>query len=261
MPSHVACPHCGQLVVLNENVSSQVATCPACSRLFQMPDYEPMQGEVAGKFLKQLSVDDGSEGTFLELLSNEHGSKAGESWPNRQALARSDSIRTLNKAIWVLCVLACLFFGIALTISSNRRPSNKYIPGLAAADVHANYTKLGFKLTRDFNDPEQSIWNCVKETIGDDVKVDVFGASPTRITLVRMIYINNSGGDTDERGAQYLEYAATIRYDGSQPEKARTWVKRNIGKDATTTIGGVSFELIAAAPRVRTLLMQPVGDK
>lgn len=131
------------------------------------------------------------------------------------------------------------------------------IPGLAAVDVHANFTNKGFTLEKRL-DTVQSEWRCKDESSARLMLVEAFGnPGPTRLTLVRGTYSGYTSDNVDKEAAEFLGYVASVPYDGSDPYRARDWVERNIGANAKTTIGGVSFELIASAPRVRTLIITP----
>lgn len=144
------------------------------------------------------------------------------------------------------------------------------IPGLTAVDVHGNFTNKGFKLTTEHRPafsfeggsyPEETVWSCTEETSAHQTLVEVFGASPTQITSVSVTYSNYSRGSTNQGCKDVFGNVASIHYHGSQPKIARVWVKKNIGKNAKRTIGGVNFELFANAPRSRMLVIQPVTGK
>ena len=136
-----------------------------------------------------------------------------------------------------------------------------HIPGLTAVDVHGNFTNRGFTLTKDFSDSENLIWRCVEETGQHKMTVEAFGASVTRITLVRATFSNYSRADTDRSCREFMAYAASVPYEGSDPERAQRWVEANLGAARETTIGGVTFELIPSAPRVRMLTIRPEASR
>ena len=140
--------------------------------------------------------------------------------------------------------------------SSAEPKKEKYIPDLTAVDVHGNFTNKGFDLTKDFGS-EQTVWRCIKKTPGNQGMVEVFGRFPTQITMVRGTYNNYSDDDTNQDPLELLAYLASIQYGGSQPKTASSWVKNNIGKNATITIGGATLELIARVPTSRMLIIQP----
>lgn len=151
---------------------------------------------------------------------------------------------------------------------------DKYIPGLSAVNAYERFTAKGFKLSHRVDPafvdsgirfPENWIWMCTESiALHHESVVGVFGESPAQISEVRATYTNYSPDEskTNEDGREFLAYAASTPYNGSEPDVAQAWVKKNIGKNAKTTIGGVSFELFAGVPRVRTLMIQsPSGEQ
>lgn len=139
-----------------------------------------------------------------------------------------------------------------------REDKPQVIPGLQPTDVYLNFTNKGFSLTKNLQ-REQCAWFCTEETLGHSSTVTVYGNGPTDVTLCRGMYVKNGTNGLDREAAEFLGYLASITYDGSQPADARAWVVNNIGKNATMTIGGVSFELIASpsAPNSRVLQITP----
>ncbi|HIE98968.1 MAG TPA: hypothetical protein EYQ63_18700 [Fuerstia sp.] len=57
----------------------------------------------------------------------------------------------------------------------------------------------------------------------------------------------------------FLTELGNILYEGSDTHRAPRWINGNVGNTKTTTIGDVSFKLIAnpRVPRVRMLLIRP----
>ena len=176
----------------------------------------------------------------------------------------------------VLFVLAVVMLGI--TARNVRPPQNRpasqktarnsepsidtyVLPGLAAVDIHGNLTNKGFELTKDFSDPNQPIWTCTEETGDYRATAIAYGdGSPTKITLVRASFDDFSKRRENRQEAKdFLSFIATLPYDGSEPVKAREWVRSNSGRNKSTVIGGVTFELNARVRGNQTLLMQPAG--
>lgn len=159
----------------------------------------------------------------------------------------------MQKATFVLMLALLGLYGCGPS-----SPRSDVIPGLAAVDVHGNFTNKGFTLEKRL-DPVQSEWRCKDENGTRSMLVEAFGDSPTSLTMVRGTYTGYASGDVNKEAAEFLGYVSSVPYDGSRPSEARGWVERNIGSNAKTSIGGVSFELIAnpTAPRVRMLMITP----
>jgi hypothetical protein len=139
------------------------------------------------------------------------------------------------------------------------RPKGFYLPGLVAADVYGDFTKQDFILTK-LGNSDQQIWNCVKENSNSRMTVEVFGEASNRLTRIQATYFNKSSvANTNLVARHFLASAVSVPYDGSDTERAKQWVTSNIGKNATTKIGRVTFELIANGPNVRVLVIEPGG--
>ncbi len=145
---------------------------------------------------------------------------------------------------------------------------SKYIPGLQPVDVYLNFTNKGFTLTKDLGGRDElsggvvNFWYCEETTSQSQSRVTVMGPSATQVESVHAMftYSGSSASDTDKHARDFLAYVATLPYDNARPADAKVWVQSNIGKNAKTTIGGVSFELFANAPRARILLLQVASE-
>ena len=144
----------------------------------------------------------------------------------------------------------------------------KYIPGLVAADVYLNFTKRGYSLETSYDPPfedsgvkfpGQRIWRCKRVVRGSQELVEIFGRSAQEITLVRGIYMGARPADVNSEARVFLGFLASIPYDGSQPEEAKAWVLKHVGRHALTTIGGVKFELTAVG-HSRMLQLTPISE-
>jgi len=135
----------------------------------------------------------------------------------------------------------------------------QYIPGLAAVDIHGNFTNKGFILKKNLN-LELASWICTQETSESYYEVSVFGKGPTKITRIEATALNYTNKDTASVVKDFLGYVATISYTGSQPTKARQWVIDNINKNASMSIGSIRFKIYANSdsPRSRILEMKPI---
>ena len=158
----------------------------------------------------------------------------------------------MKKLCWII-VIFIFFLGIINSAIA------QYIPGIAAVDVHGNFTNKGFILKKDLNTKLAS-WMCVQETSEYYFDVTVYGKDASRITKIEATALNYTNKDTASVVRDFIGYVATIPYDGSQPVKARQWVFDNINKNASMTIGTVRFEIYANpdTPRARILEMIPI---
>ena len=56
---------------------------------------------------------------------------------------------------------------------------------------------------------------------------------------------------------QFFQFISTLPYDNANPKLAASWVDKNFNNNkATTTIGGVTFTMLAPTQFVRMLLVE-----
>lgn len=136
---------------------------------------------------------------------------------------------------------------------------SKSFKGIYAVDVYGNLESKGFSVEklRD-SGLGLSAWYC-SMTQGNTVyKVDASGESETKVSNVRAT-ITGDRNSIDSMAAQFLGYVASLPYEGSSPNRARAWVESNIGRSASTEIGGVRFELKSIGNTGRLLLITPAS--
>jgi hypothetical protein len=138
----------------------------------------------------------------------------------------------------------------------NKSPKLAMIPGLAPVDVYMNFTNKGFKLTRRLN-VSQCIYSCINTSSGNTLTVDVYGKTPEDVNTIEAAYASYES--SNEAAKDFLGYVATMQYENAAPQIAKDWVRNNIGRHATTYIGGVKFETFSKG-EVRMLVMS-VGDE
>jgi hypothetical protein len=145
----------------------------------------------------------------------------------------------------------------------------KFIPGLSPAEICSKFTGMGFGLREEVFDRGDQVW---QGTLGDspqsleDKNVTIYGVAPDGVISVTTYYVNTSGDDsrraTNAGCRPFFADVARISYEGSQPNEAKAWVTKNLGKNVTKEFGGVTFELIANPDSVRSrvLLITVEGD-
>lgn len=112
------------------------------------------------------------------------------------------------------------------------------IPGIAAVDLTGNLEKRGFTVTKRL-DLEQNEWKCRLKIGQTDFLAEAFGSSASEITVISAIAL----GPQNELAVEFLQFIATLPFDGNNPVFAKKWVARNFGKNATTTINSCEFRL------------------
>lgn len=136
---------------------------------------------------------------------------------------------------------------------------SKSFKGIYAVDVYGNLESKGFSVEK-LRDSTLglSAWYC-SMTQGNTVyKVDASGESETKVSNVRAT-ITGDINSIDSKAAEFLGFVASLPYEGSSPNRARAWVESNIGRSASTEIGGVRFELKTIGNTGRLLLITPAS--
>jgi hypothetical protein len=132
--------------------------------------------------------------------------------------------------------------------------ANKYIKGLTAGDIYVPLQEKGFKIDKQFA-PDAFFVNCTLTNSENSSVVRVAADSPEKVIEIRASLTDYSATNTNKLASDFLGFIATASYVGSNPDSARQWVVENISHNATTEIGGVTFQIAANAKAIRTLTM------
>ena len=127
--------------------------------------------------------------------------------------------------------------------------AEKVIPGIAASDIHINYTNKGFTLDKNIG-ADASTWICHSAENGKDYTVKIFGKTPSKIDRVDATVMFDKA---DDEARQFIGYSASIPYTGSNGPAATAWAISRFDKGGDTTIGNVKFYLVAAREGARVL--------
>ena len=181
--------------------------------------------------------------------------------------------RKINKKILLfgclpilLFVLVALFFAVigkestspsSQTVTTEDHTDIPCIPGLSPSDVYVNLEKEGFKTKRTFDSENGNLWSSTRSANGIKYKVDMFSYSTKNVVSISataMIDINEKDIVATK---QFFQFISTLPYDNANPKLAASWVDKNFNNNkATTTIGGVTFTMLAPTQFVRMLLVE-----
>ena len=148
--------------------------------------------------------------------------------------------------------------------SDPESPATPVIPGLTAADVTANMEEQGFECSGPEQLQTQIAYTCSWSDGLMDMTVDVYGTSPTQVTLVEATVTDAAPDVRAGEMAAFLGFVATLPYDGAEPEKARSWVEKHFdaagqqGNVQSATFGPVLYEMYGTE-RGRFLELKPAG--
>jgi hypothetical protein len=127
----------------------------------------------------------------------------------------------------------------------------KTIPGLTAVDVHGNFTNKGFTLDKNIG-AESSTWTCHSADGDKDYSVKIFGKSASDIDRIDAMVMF---AEPDNNSRQFIGYAASVTYTGSNGPAATQWATDHFDTGGDTTIGSVRFVLIKGNETSRILKM------
>lgn len=127
----------------------------------------------------------------------------------------------------------------------------KSIPGLTAATIHEDLTKQGFELEKNLG-AESGTWTCSKMDEDKIYTVKIWGKAADKIGSVNATVTYPKAGPDVKF---FLGSIASTHYTGSMEPDAMAWALNNFDKGADTMIGTVRFQIIAATPTARTLMM------
>ena len=155
----------------------------------------------------------------------------------------------------LLSLFACLAL-FSCTNSSEQttkaaEDAPKYIPGLQAVDVYGNFEKKGFTTNKDIAADHSTFTSSM--TDGEKVyTVRALGAKPSSINKIEA---SVTFSNPDAISKQFIGFAASVPYTGSNGTAATQWATDHFDKGGDTTIGTVRFVLTAASPTARVLAL------
>ena len=129
---------------------------------------------------------------------------------------------------------------------------NDFIPGLSPADVYVDLENKGFTKKKHFGQLQLQ-W--ILNYTDNDAKyyVEVFGTETTNVFVVKAMGSNLVGDNVRSSVRSFLGMIATLKYKGSMPIKARTWVEKNAHKNISKVFGGVKYQIMGTKQKTRVL--------
>ena len=181
--------------------------------------------------------------------------------------------RKINKKILLfgclpilLFVLVALFFAVigkestspsSQTVTTEDHTDIPCIPGLSPSDVYVNLEKEGFKTKRTFDSENGNLWSSTRSAYGIKYKVDMFSYSTKNVVSISATAMIDVNEKDIVATKQFFQFMSTLPYDNANPKLAASWVDKNFNNNkATTTIGGVTFTMLAPTQFVRMLLVE-----
>jgi hypothetical protein len=129
-------------------------------------------------------------------------------------------------------------------------PNEKTIPGLAASFLHG-YCVPKFRTQISSGEGQGFCLQCLKDVDGCRFYTSCVGTGFTTIEAVGGSVTTIAKQEISQPAAkEFLGQVASMKYTGSEPEKAKAWVENHVGETSETVIGGVKFQLTRTENRI-----------
>lgn len=134
-----------------------------------------------------------------------------------------------------------------------------YLAGLHASDLAKAARERGLVCKDPVKEAGQSHWVCEARTPLTSYLFEFYGKVPGRIEYIRLV-ITQSGPPKPENTGPWLGYLASLRYEGAEPETARTWLEEHLQGGGATTIGTAKWKLSGDLSRLVTEIKAPGSE-
>lgn len=155
----------------------------------------------------------------------------------------------MKKTILAFTLVATLF-----GCGSGAVTNEKAISGIVPYDVYKNCEDNGFE-TEKVRANGATTWINTNQ-IGDySYRVETYTEDVSVVESVRATAIVTPNAEI-ENTKDFMKFASSIPYDGSNPEKVAKWLDENYNNDgAELTVGDVKFHLTANNDLLRVLMI------
>jgi len=159
-----------------------------------------------------------------------------------------------------LLLCAIVLFGTCY-VQANSEPLKPLVEGLRPGAVIDAYKAQGFKVVRQRHQLGQNMYQSQLslERVDRLYYVDVFGTEDDNVYRVDLFIINISSiEDLNELAFAFFDEPLWLDVGSMNWEKARDWVRQNLGKEASLLVGDIEYILHA---RGSTRMLEIVAKK
>ena len=150
-------------------------------------------------------------------------------------------------------VLALVMIANMACNSPEKTEPSIFINDLTAVDVYQNFESKGFKVDKQFDATNGNLWTCKMQEGDINYTVEVFSHDDSKVETVSATVVCGANNELNQT-KEFFGYAATLQYEGAEPNKARQWVFDNFNKDKDSIIiGDACFKILAPSKYVRIL--------
>lgn len=134
-----------------------------------------------------------------------------------------------------------------------------HLAGLHASDLTKAARERGLACQDPMKQGAQTHWVCEARTPLTSYLFEFYGKVPGRIEYIRLV-IGQSGPPKHENTGPWLGYLASLRYEGAEPDTARTWLEEHLTSGGQTTIGTAKWKLSGDMARLVTEVKAPGSE-
>jgi hypothetical protein len=117
-----------------------------------------------------------------------------------------------------------------------------HLKALHASDLTKGFRDKGLVCKPPQQERDTQHWICESSTPLVQYLAEFYGKAPGRIAYIRVV-VTQSGAPKNEMTYPLLGYVAGLKYEGADPEAARTWVEKNLDAGGMTEIGPAKLKL------------------
>jgi len=118
----------------------------------------------------------------------------------------------------------------------------RWLRGLFADDVRAAVAKIGMTCKGPNVENRTNVWLCESGTPLVSYKARFYGTAPGKIEYITAT-VSQTERPKDDVALRVFVALAGLHFEGSDPSKARAWVRDNVAKGGNTVFGPAKLKL------------------
>jgi len=118
----------------------------------------------------------------------------------------------------------------------------RWLRGLWANDIRQALGSAGLTCTGPVLENKFSVWSCESGTPLVSYKTRFYGTAPGKIEYITAT-VSQTERPKDDLALRVFVALAGLHFEGSDPAKARAWVRQTVERGGATTFGPAKFKL------------------
>ncbi len=119
---------------------------------------------------------------------------------------------------------------------------DRWLRGLWANDIRQALGSAGLTCTGPVLENKFSVWSCESGTPLVSYKTRFYGTAPGKIEYITAT-VSQTERPKDDLALRVFVALAGLHFEGSDPAKARAWVRQTVANGGATTFGPAKFKL------------------